>query len=128
MAYSDQVSGHDHLRGKVSPGGEPSSIESLVDVYLDEMDNHINKLKHAFAEDDEEILRTLVHQLKGSAGCYGFQKITDAAAALEKELCLAQEADLCRVSEKVEDLLRACRSIDRSNEERLPSGDSIQDE
>ena len=95
---------------------------------MDELDTHINKLKHAFAEDDEETLRILVHQLKGSAGCYGFQEITAAAAALEKELCLVQEADLSRVSEKVEDLLGACRSIDRSNEERPSSGDPIQDE
>ena len=63
----------------------------------------------AMAEANLERLAALAHQLKGTAGGYGYDSIGLAAAALERET-IAIEADLVLVRERVEDLILLCKA------------------
>ena len=58
-------------------------VGELVDVYVQEMPDRINALDtHAKSRDWNQLART-AHQIKGSAGSYGFGEITPYAARLE---------------------------------------------
>ncbi len=62
------------------------------------------------ATQDIDRLSTLAHNLKGCAGGYGFDSISQAAAQLEQET-LAVEADVSNVRERVESLIELCSAV-----------------
>lgn len=81
-------------------------------MFVDDLDERMKAVKTAFEAADEDQLRRLAHQIKGSAGGYGFGPIGDVAAELEYEL-LREEADISQVQERVEDLASICRAAVR---------------
>lgn len=81
-------------------------------MFVDDLDERMKAVKAAFETADGEQLRRLAHQIKGSAGGYGFGPIGDVAAELEYEL-LREEADISQVQERVEDLASICRAAVR---------------
>ena len=87
-------------------------LKDLVGMYVDDLDQRMEAVKAAFETADEDQLRRLAHQIKGSAGGYGFGPIGDVAAELEYEL-LREEADISQVQERVEDLASICRAAVR---------------
>jgi HPt (histidine-containing phosphotransfer) domain-containing protein len=79
----------------------------LVEMFVGEMSQRVERLQNQFAERNWRELTTTAHQLKGAAGSYGFPAITPAAARLEQavrsgqmeddiEQCLAELVTLCR--------------------------------
>lgn len=60
--------------------------EELLATFCRVVGQRIVKIRTAFADGDGERLRALVHQLKGSAGCYGFSHLVAAAASCEDQL------------------------------------------
>jgi HPt (histidine-containing phosphotransfer) domain-containing protein len=84
-------------------------LSELVDMYVAEMPDRIAKLENAFASDDRERLRVSAHQIKGAAGSYGFDCLTESAARLESALRADRPADEIRSS--LEELLKLCRRI-----------------
>ena len=87
-------------------------LRDLVVLFVDELDDRITSIKGALEDDDHATLRRLAHQLKGSAGGYGFDPIGDAAARLEYEL-LGDQAELSTITERAEDLISTCRAAVR---------------
>ena len=81
-------------------------------MFVDDLYERMKAVKTAFETADEDQLRHLAHQIKGSAGGYGFGPIGDVAAELEYEL-LREEADISQVQERVEDLASICRAAVR---------------
>ena len=63
-------------------GGDPD-LGELVEMFVEEMPDRIAALQQAFDCGDVKGLRCLAHQLKGSAGSYGFDQLTPLAAAVE---------------------------------------------
>lgn len=65
------------------------STEALVseladqDMFVSELPDRVTAIEKAIAKPDLAALAMLAHQLKGSAGGYGFPSITDAAKQLE---------------------------------------------
>ena len=55
-----------------------------------------------------EELRRMAHQLKGAAGSYGFEPITEAAARLENAIRQTQPEE--RIQAAVEEVVQLCRS------------------
>jgi CheY-like chemotaxis protein/HPt (histidine-containing phosphotransfer) domain-containing protein len=82
---------------------DPDMAE-LIDGYIQGLPAQAKRLEDAFDANDRETVRRLAHQLKGSAGGYGFPTITEAAARLEElaragetiSQALADVCDLCR--------------------------------
>jgi histidine phosphotransfer protein HptB len=84
-------------------------LSELVEMYVAEMPDRIAALEQAFAAGDREIMRRAAHQMKGAAGSYGFDCLTQSAAALES----AVRGDLpaAEIQRLLEDLLQQCRRI-----------------
>lgn len=79
----------------------------LVEMFVDEMPKRIAALEAAVQGGDRDQLTVLSHQLKGSAGSYGFDVITDAAAVLEASLkASADDSDVQEKTAVVVDLMK----------------------
>jgi HPt (histidine-containing phosphotransfer) domain-containing protein len=61
-------------------------MKDIVEQYVIELPTRAAALRQAVDGEDLAKVRVLAHQLKGSAGGYGFPEITAAAAALEREV------------------------------------------
>ena len=79
----------------------------MVSEFADAMITRTESFADALRRSDIEQLSMLSHKLKGSAGGYGFDSISDAAARLEQATLVA-EANISSVSEHVEDLIQLC--------------------
>ncbi|MCS7305932.1 MAG: Hpt domain-containing protein [Thermoguttaceae bacterium] len=60
-------------------GADPE-FQQLVDLFVQEMPQRIQKILHSLQQADLENLYRICHQLKGAAGGYGFLPISLAAA------------------------------------------------
>lgn len=94
---------------------DPDMCE-LVELFANEMPEKINRFEAAIAGEKLEELRRLAHQLKGSAGGYGFGIVGEAAGRLEERLVSSPGASgsaafLDQVKRDLDDLLDLCRSV-----------------
>lgn len=64
----------------------------LVEMFVAELPERIAAIKTAINEEDIAALGSLAHQLKGSAGGYGFPSISDAARAVESSAKAGEDA------------------------------------
>lgn len=113
--------------------GEPSlrstfsddpEMRELVDYFVGDLERRVHALRAALDSCDAARLRTLAHQLSGSAGGYGFAPIGDAAKRLEEHVRsmraddgLAEEAAISAVRETAEDLIATCRRAIRTGDD-----------
>ncbi len=74
-------------------------ISSLQNTFLKRLPNDLKQMREAENAGDWETLATLAHRLKGIAGSFGRQDITDAAAAVEKAVNEREEGDQSRVTQ-----------------------------
>ena len=58
----------------------------LLQQFISEIPERISHIDLASAADDVELLKRIVHQLKGACGGYGFPSLTEEACALEKAM------------------------------------------
>jgi len=79
----------------------------LVEMFVGELPDKIAAIKKAIDEQDMATLATLVHQLKGSAGGYGFPSITEVAAELEQRAKATEGIDA--VTDALRQLVHLCR-------------------
>ena len=91
---------------------EDPDLREIVMVFVDELPNRVLAVKKAFEARDLSTLKTLTHQMRGSAGGYGFAKIGTMAAQIELEL-LGEESNLSLIQERIEDLAQICRAATR---------------
>ncbi|MCB9845167.1 MAG: Hpt domain-containing protein [Phycisphaeraceae bacterium] len=64
---------------------DPDMAEIVVE-FLDSLPERIETMESAWRDGATRELSTLVHQLKGAGGGYGYPSITEAAGALEARL------------------------------------------
>jgi HPt (histidine-containing phosphotransfer) domain-containing protein len=89
---------------ETDPGGErlvvtvPAELEPLVPRFLEKRRAEVGALREAVARGDVDGLRSIGHALKGTAGGYGFDALTDLGSALETR---AKEGDVAGASEVV---------------------------
>ncbi len=89
-----------------SLAGDPEMRE-LIAMFVTDLRERIEDVAEALREGDAPALASLAHQLKGSAGGYGFQSITDRAARLER--LVTTGANGRELEGAVGDLLALCR-------------------
>ena len=87
--------------------GDPA-FAPLLTRYLGNLPRRIDEVASSVARGDLASLRTLCHQIKGSAASYGFPSISEAAGVCEQHL--RDGADLAGVSGSVAALLRRMRA------------------
>ncbi len=86
--------------------GDPE-LQELVDEFVQNLPRKADALKAELARGDLEALSRLAHQLKGSAGGYGFPSITDAARYLEVTAKTTQ--DLETLNNQIREIADMCR-------------------
>lgn len=90
----------------ISALSDEPGTRDLVEMFVSELPTRVKALHEALQASDFTTFARLSHQLKGAAGGYGFQPITDAARELEATaktqqdlesltIQLSELADLC---------------------------------
>jgi histidine phosphotransfer protein HptB len=89
-------------------GNDPDLAE-IVALFVDEMPDRVSVLSACSADRNWEDLRRAAHQLKGSAGSYGFESISPLAGNVENAIRGGEpeEAILAAVAE----LLALCNRV-----------------
>jgi HPt (histidine-containing phosphotransfer) domain-containing protein len=98
-------------------------LGELADEFADEMPNKIDAILSAHRKGNLELLTRLVHQLKGSAGSYGFSIITPVAARLEASLVSAAEHPF--VLNRLEELANVCNRVRSKVKYRMSASESV---
>ncbi len=84
-----------------------ADMAELIRAFVSELPQRVEAIARALDQEDLSSLARLSHQLKGSAGGYGFPAITDAAAVLEGGARARQDLDTLRGHlERLADLCR----------------------
>ncbi len=79
----------------------------LVEGFVSELPGRIVAIERALGEQDLATLGTLSHQLRGSAGGYGFPSITQASGLLESSAKTGEELET--LTEQTRALVELCR-------------------
>lgn len=109
-----------HHKGETTMGPENATTEPIVSTlasdpdmrelvreFVEALPGKASKLQDMLAARDIESLARLAHQLKGSAGGYGFQSITDHAARLEDTA--KNTKDLEKLNDQVRQIADMCQ-------------------
>jgi HPt (histidine-containing phosphotransfer) domain-containing protein len=86
--------------------GDPGMAE-IVETFVFGLSARAEAIERACSAQDVDSLRTLVHQLKGAAGSYGFPAITEAARTLEQATKSESSPETLRALSKA--LIALCR-------------------
>jgi signal transduction histidine kinase/CheY-like chemotaxis protein len=86
---------------------DDQDMEDIVRQYVRDLPQRSSAILRAFQVSDVETLKRLAHQLKGSAGTYGFPLITEAAAAVEA--AVDGGLDRSSIQSRAEELANLCR-------------------
>ncbi len=77
---------------------DPDEVVTLIDGFRGELPPRAQQIGQAFQERNRSLLLELAHQLKGTAGIYGFDNISDTALAI---------CDRLRADDELEELQAA---------------------
>jgi PAS domain S-box-containing protein len=86
---------------------DPGKVATLVDAFCAELPTRADRIVQAFQRHDRTGLFELTHQLKGSAGLYGFDNITGTARAICDRL--RADDELKELQSAVSELIDLCR-------------------
>ncbi|QDU97231.1 Hpt domain-containing protein [Lignipirellula cremea] len=89
--------------------GENPDFSDLVDLYVERMPLRIADIERAVSDENRSALETFVHQLKGSAGGYGFPRISELAAIVEDQL--RSDEDIQQILAVLNDVICLCRRV-----------------
>ena len=88
---------------------DDSDLADLIDLFAEEMPLKTVAMQEAFNEGTRELLVRLAHQLKGSAGSYGFGAINRFASKLESSLRSSAPAKV--ISDQLTELISVCAQV-----------------
>ena len=84
-------------------------LAEIVDMFVDEVPDRVEKLLEQLSSGDLEGLRRTAHQLKGAAGSYGFETISPCAAGVEDAIRTGEPEEAVRLA--VEQLVELCDRV-----------------
>lgn len=105
---NQEPSGTASLRSEFAD--DPDMNELVVD-YVSSMPQRINSMLSAFERCQRAQLIRIVHQLKGSSGCYGFPQLTAVADRLERKLSSIADQDVPAVDPELRALVELCERM-----------------
>jgi HPt (histidine-containing phosphotransfer) domain-containing protein len=88
-------------------------MRDIVTLFIDDLPRRAESLRSALLAGDRARLRMLAHQLRGSAGGYGFPALGNAAANVE--ILILSGAGDERIGGAVERLVHRCRAAASSH-------------
>lgn len=94
-------------RPLVSELSKDPEMRELVEEFVRALPQKAADLRDKLQQGDLDTLTRLAHQLKGSAGGYGFPMITEAARHLEQ--CAKATSDLASLETQIRELTDLCK-------------------
>jgi CheY-like chemotaxis protein len=91
----------------LSDFADEADMLELIQMFVDELPERVATIEKAMTEQDLDCVKALAHQLKGSAGGYGFPSITQIAGTVEGTVKMNREMDQVKVA--VDALIGLCR-------------------
>jgi signal transduction histidine kinase/CheY-like chemotaxis protein/HPt (histidine-containing phosphotransfer) domain-containing protein len=91
----------------VSTLSDDEDMREIVREFVRDLPDRSAAILRASQASDYETLERMAHQLKGAAGGYGFPRITEAAAAVER--AVSEGLDLASLQSHAETLANLCR-------------------
>ena len=96
----------------VSSFADDPDLREIVELFVDELPAKLAAMVAQFQSKNWNELRTLAHQMKGSAGSYGFDALTHYAARLEGAVKANRSTDeVDDIQEALNDLLDISRRV-----------------
>jgi HPt (histidine-containing phosphotransfer) domain-containing protein len=83
------------------------TLHDLLRHFVQDLEIHVHELESTRARGDHAGLRTIVHQLRGAGGSYGYPLITDLAATAER--AIVDSAEASTIDSAVTALIHACQ-------------------
>lgn len=80
--------------------------KELVCEFVSNVPSRVRSIRRSIADNDLKQLCSLIHQLKGACGSYGFHDITPLATTIEHQIGLGSDVSKCVPSLEV--LLESC--------------------
>lgn len=90
----------DHLTMEIS-----RDLESIVPIFLDNRRKDVRTLRDALVKQDFRTVQTLGHRMKGDGGGFGFDRITEIGAAMERAAKLQDRVTIEQHIGQLEDFL-----------------------
>ncbi|MBH0201833.1 MAG: Hpt domain-containing protein [Nitrospira sp.] len=81
-------------------------LEDIVPIFLDNRRKDIQTLRQALNTQDFRTIQTLGHRMKGDGGGFGFDRITEIGAAMERAAKLEDHATIEQHVIQLEDFLK----------------------
>lgn len=91
-------------------------IQQCLSSFVNDLPGQVQQLQQSLAQHNLERLASLLHQVKGTGGLYGFPMITEYAARAEQ--AALQKRSFAAIAEKVHALLHLVRSVRGYNRDR----------
>jgi HPt (histidine-containing phosphotransfer) domain-containing protein len=85
----------------------------VLPEYIAGLSDQVEQIRNALAQHDLDVLRRLVHQLRGSGGAYGFPDVTRLATIAES--AINEKTALEEVSQRVGDLVEFVARVEGFN-------------
>ena len=96
---------------------EDAEFIDLVQKFINELPNYRDKVDGFLAEENWQELRAVIHQIKGTAGSYGYQVITEQAAKVEFQVINKNYHEVAILVNQLHNLIkRAITGFVQSNE------------
>jgi PAS domain S-box-containing protein len=92
-------------------------MASIIDDFVRDLPAQVDQLRSMLEQRQMDALRRLVHQLRGACGGYGFDAVTDIAAAAENAIKNGQSA--VAISACINSLIQVIRRIEGFDREEL---------
>lgn len=89
--------------------GDDPDLADIVEMFVDEMPERVEVLTGFFIAKNWEELGRMAHQLKGTAGSYGFDDLTPGAAILD-EAVRKRHSD-SEISSAIDVLVDMCHRV-----------------
>lgn len=84
-----------------------AGMKDLINEYVEELPKLLRTLEEAYAKEDLQALASAARRVKGQAGGFGFEPISDAAAKLETAADERKPTELLR--SRIGDLAKLCQ-------------------
>lgn len=81
-------------------------LEAIVPTFLDNRKKDVQTLRNALSKQDFWTIQTLGHRMKGDGGGFGFDRITEIGAAMERAAKLEDYSTIEQHIVQLEDFLK----------------------
>ena len=92
-----------------APLGNEANVSKLTAGFISRLPNRVNSMQRLLAEQDLAKLQDAVHQIKGAAGGYGFQSISEMAGRAEQKI--KDNLTFAEIRSEIDSLISMIRSV-----------------